>query len=658
MSFWDRKSETHSFLLILVKLLDMHIVLPVLVLFTILHNQNPFFCHFAIECFASILGVSIFLLYWNYRHIQTDSVPLFIGISCLFVAILDLTNIYICFKVPSVEYDSTNITNQLWLAARQMHCICLLAAFLFYRKRISPLLIFTILTILTAIFLFGIIVTAVFPASYHTDKGITNFHKLSEFLISILLIFAITALVYRRKYFEQKQFILLLVSFLATLIGEFIFGVLYNRGNPLDLWPHYFKLLSYYYIYKALVHRCLTQPYEMIFKRYKDNEASLIASEERFRAIADYTSNWEDWIGTDLQPEWLNSSVQSLTGYTPEECLKMYDYPLSLVHPDDREYYNKARNMVFASHRQMQDIPFRIIRKDGEIAWMSASWNPILDSDGIFVGIRSSIHDITRAIESEQERNYLDEKLQARNAELESMIQIASHDLRSPLVNIDGFFKELSHHLIQYRSELEQPHLVKNSHPTDTRGFLAGIDEILSYIRPSVDKMFQILDGLLKITRLGHHACNIEKVDMNKLIGDILKSHSYRARNRGAAFKIFPLPPCQTDASQISIVFSNLIDNALKYLDSEKPGLISIEGEILDDKAIYRVIDNGIGIAPEHQDVIFNIFYRIDPQKYEGDGLGLCAVRRILDRLDGRVTVKSQPGQGSCFSIELPTADL
>ncbi|MDH4239298.1 MAG: HAMP domain-containing histidine kinase, partial [Phycisphaerae bacterium] len=185
--------------------------------------------------------------------------------------------------------------------------------------------------------------------------------------------------------------------------------------------------------------------------------------------------------------------------------------------------------------------------------------------------------------------------------------------------------------------------------------FNKDVPEALGYILRSARKMDLLLSGLLRLSRLGQAAVDIERLDMNSMLADVIKNMEYQAQEAGATVDIETLPPCLGDASQINQVFSNILDNALKYLDKSRPGMIHIYAKIGNGQSIYCVEDNGAGIAPEHQNKIFEIFHRLEPDKKSGEGLGLTIVRRILDRHNGKIWVESEPGKGSKFFVSLPS---
>jgi PAS domain S-box-containing protein len=262
--------------------------------------------------------------------------------------------------------------------------------------------------------------------------------------------------------------------------------------------------------------------------------------------------------------------------------------------------------------------------------------------------------DITERKKIEKERELLNMELALKNRELEQIIYASSHDLRTPLVNIHGFSQELKSSINELTSA------VRSSIPSEDMRKKADsivetdIAESLKYITVSVARMDSLLTGLLKLSRLGRNKLNIEQLDMHRLLSDVLSIFEFRLKEGNVKTEISDLPVCMGDELQLNQVFSNLIENALKYLGNSKPGQISISGYKENGQSVYCVQDNGIGIEPEYREKIFEIFHQLEPQNSSGEGLGLTIVQRILQRHHGRIWLESEPGTGSRFYISLP----
>ncbi len=350
-----------------------------------------------------------------------------------------------------------------------------------------------------------------------------------------------------------------------------------------------------------------------------------------------------------------NIAVAHLMGAgTPESLLGKTDfdfYPRDLA----EKYYADGQR-VMQTERPLVGQEEPAIDPEGNRKWFSTTKVPLRDSHGKIVGIVGISRDITARKLIENDREKLMQTLAFKNKELESILYVTSHDLRSPLVNIQGFSSELSRCCDLIHSALKEKIKASDISEEVQTAFNKDVPEALGFILTSAKKMDSLLSGLLRLSRLGQVEVDIERLDMNAILTDVTKNIEYQVKEAGATVELETLPDCFGDSSQVNQIFSNILDNALKYLDETRPGVIHIYGKIENGRSIYCVEDNGVGIAPEHQNKIFEVFHRLEPDKKNGEGLGLTIVRRILDRHNGKIWVESEPGKGSKFYVSLPSA--
>jgi signal transduction histidine kinase len=265
----------------------------------------------------------------------------------------------------------------------------------------------------------------------------------------------------------------------------------------------------------------------------------------------------------------------------------------------------------------------------------------------IIVGYYAKIRDLL-ALTEEQKNN-----IEAKNSELESIISIVSHDLRGPLLNIKGFTSEIDKAREALREVMERV-----SAPGDAR---AAIDEALSesmpealgFIRKGTESMHRLIENLVKVARAGQLPVKPERVDMDELVKGVLADLEFKMQQAGAKVKAGPLPECVADAGQVRQIFSNIIDNAIKYREASRPLEVSISGEVRNGKAVYCIEDNGVGIAAKNLGKIFDMYHRITKNGTTGEGIGLAVVKKMVERNGGRVEVESEPNRGSRFFIYL-----
>lgn len=385
-------------------------------------------------------------------------------------------------------------------------------------------------------------------------------------------------------------------------------------------------------------------------------ETALRDSEERLRAIVNTAVEGIITIDTHGIIEFFNPAAERIFGYTAREVIGQ-NVSVLMPQPYRDEHDGYMRNYTRTGQARIIGIGREVTgrRKDGATFPMELSVSEVpLAGRRLFTGI---VRDITARKRAEKQLEELARSLAEKNRELETIVYVASHDLRSPLVNIQGFSQELARACGSLNKEVEP--LLSQGEATPALAALIreDIPEAISFIRSSVTKMDALLRGLLLFSRLGRAALRIEPLSMGDLVRSVLASMEFQVKQTGASVELHPLPNCLGDPTQVSQVFSNLLDNAIKYRDPARACHITIRGEISGNRVVYEVRDNGIGIPEQHQARVFEIFHRLNPAASEGDGLGLTIAQRVLERQDGAIRLESTPGVGTTFFVSLPTAD-
>ena len=282
----------------------------------------------------------------------------------------------------------------------------------------------------------------------------------------------------------------------------------------------------------------------------------------------------------------------------------------------------------------------------------------------IAVGIRAYLADLAAARQAasdayhalEANNDRLDEAvrhrtadLTAANEEIQRFAYIVSHDLRAPLVNIMGFTSELEHAtgiLAGYTAAADLPGDVREA-------AVEEIPEALRFIKASTSKMDRLINAILKLSREGRRVLTAERLDMHAMFETLVETMGHQA----AAVDISiaeDVPGILADRVATEQVFGNIIDNALKYLDPDRPGRIRVTGGIEGGMARYDISDNGRGIAERDFERVFELFRRAGNQTVPGEGIGLAHVRALVRRMGGSIDCSSRVGVGTVFSVRLP----
>jgi PAS domain S-box-containing protein len=271
---------------------------------------------------------------------------------------------------------------------------------------------------------------------------------------------------------------------------------------------------------------------------------------------------------------------------------------------------------------------------------------PVKDPDGKIIGTQGILFDVTELKLAEKEILKLNTELEARviertaqleavNQELESFNYSISHDLRAPLRAINGFAQIIKE---DYADKLDE----------------AG-NELLDTVRASASKMDQLINDLLELSRTGHTELTWFEVDMTTLADSIYHEATRPEVRQTFDFSVAPLPPAYGDPTLLRQVWVNLISNAVKFTMPKKKRRIEIGGYSEPDGNVYYVKDNGAGFNPAYIEKLFVIFQRLHAvEEFEGTGVGLAIVKRIIERHGGRVWAEGKEGKGATFFFALP----
>ncbi|MBI9018683.1 MAG: PAS domain S-box protein [Phycisphaerae bacterium] len=379
----------------------------------------------------------------------------------------------------------------------------------------------------------------------------------------------------------------------------------------------------------------------------------LLHSEEQFRTV--FESAQENILIWDEKLDYLFANQASIdyVGVTRDKVIgKNIRDGLGHV-PEFMNLWIGRIEKVFRTGQSFHFEDQSVIQ--GQILYSESSMIPICGSQGEVTAVCVIHRDITERVRAEREREILLQSLEAKNKELQSIAYVASHDLRSPLVNIQGFSHELQDNCEQLIKLYKEKQRAAEQSEQIKLLLHEYIPESLKYIIAGTDKISNLIDGLLEVSRIGSAKVNTVGINVNKLIEQVQCAMEFQIKEGNFEINIGDLPDCLGDPVMLNQVLTNIVGNALKYAEPARKGQLNINGHIEDDRSIYCFQDNGIGIDSANCDKVFEMFHRLDPKgSVSGQGLGLTIVMRLLDRMDGRVWVESQKGEGSKFFVSLP----
>ncbi|GEC80117.1 PAS domain S-box protein [Flavobacterium aquatile] len=349
-------------------------------------------------------------------------------------------------------------------------------------------------------------------------------------------------------------------------------------------------------------------------------------SEKKYRQIVETAQEGIWMIDENNKTTFVNSKMAEILEYTPQEMIgkdifyfmtdKVKKKAVEFLKLNKEEYYNH--------------FIFKFISKSGSVVWTTISANPLYDEDNKYIGAMAMVMDITERKSNEEKLEIQNAELIKAHLELDRFVYSVSHDLRSPLTSVLG--------LISFIEEETQEQ--------DTR-------QHAQMIRNSVNRLDEFIKNILSYSRNNRVNLNIEQIAIKETILSIVNAlkNSHEAQELDFIFEFADAQPFFSDQLRINTILENLISNAIKHhMKEEVYRFIKISTFFLDNELHITIEDNGVGIDEEYHDKIFDMFYRVSSDT-DGTGIGLYIVKDSIKNIQGTITMKSQKGVGTIFTI-------
>lgn len=358
--------------------------------------------------------------------------------------------------------------------------------------------------------------------------------------------------------------------------------------------------------------------------------------------LQSFLENMQDAVfqtNPDHELIWISPSASDLTGYSTDELLgtTIEEYFTS-------EQYHQFIEIMQTNNGIVSDYEVKLKRKDKTAFWAAVNAHHYHDKNGHIAGIEGSVHDIERRKQAEAELQLLNAELENKvalrtrsleqtNQELESFSYSVSHDLRAPLRAIKGFSQLI---IKKYNDALD-----------DTgRDYLHRVEQ-------GCNRMGNIIDGLLSLSRIGRSEIQKEHVDLSELATKILAEKQQQEPWRNVETNIQPDIVITGDRDLLFILMENFLENAWKYSKDKSPAKIEF-GRLNNDERTIFIRDNGIGFNMQYADKLFTPFQRLhSDDEFQGNGIGLATVQRIISRHNGTVWTESTPDNGATFFFQI-----
>ncbi len=619
------------------------------------HNYTLF--HSLADMITVFIAGSVFVVVWNGRRFSDNHFYLFVGIAFLSFALLDFMHL-LGNKDMGVFPQYGNLGPTLYIASRYVLSLSLVIAPLFIKRKLNVTVTLAVYALVTIFILLSIFYWQNFPVTYIEGQGLTRFKIISDYVICLILAGAIGLLLINRRAFDPKVLRTIIYSLILSIATGLAFTLYTDPFGITNAVGHFLQIGAFYLVYRAFIETVMTKPQDILYRNLKQSKEEVLNLNAELQKVnldlkQDIAKRQEAEAALRHSEEQLHVFIEhapvaiamfdSRMRYLAFSQRWIEDYGLTGQQIQGRSHYEVFpeiperwkeiyRRCLAGATEKVEEDPF--LRADGATQWLHWEIIPWYTMNKEIGGTIIFSEDITERRQGEEELQRYTRELEASNQEMETFSYSVSHDLRAPLRTMDGFSEAV---LTDYGDKLDE----------------TGKD-YLTRVRRASHTMAQLIDDILKLSRINRAEMHLESVNLSNLAHSITEELKATQPERQAEFIIVHGIIVKGDKNLLQIGLRNLLENSWKY--TGKCSAARIEFGVQNQKGgkVCFIRDNGIGFDMQYAGKLFQPFQRLHTIKeYPGTGIGLATVQRVIRRHNGRIWAESEPGKGATFYFTL-----
>ena len=654
-----------------VTLIELFLFAMFLLFLVVTRSSYHLLFHTSAELYVCLVSFGLFFIALNTNSINKNYFITFLGIGYFFIAIIDMFHVF-TYSGVSIIFENGNLSigTQLWISARYITSITLLISTVLIYSNVKKFRLGLVLFIYFFICVFACLLIfyfKIFPDCYIAGQGLTHFKIGSEYVITVILLLVAALYFDLRKNIDFNLFIYMEGHLIFMAISEILFSSYLNPYDWPNVWSHIIRVISYFFLYKALIENGLRRPYSILFHKLDkiDNELSitnsqlkleqhqremieemLIKNDQCYELIINNSSDAIIITSKD-QITFANDRAAKIFGVNKPAELIGLNF-LNFVHPLER---SKVKNQV--ENQQLHQIAaeqceYKILSVKGDIieaemACESFLYQGKLSEINILKDV-SPQNQISRLKKDIIDNAKVLNETKEYNRLLTEFFSNISHELKTPLNVILG--------AIQILSMPRNLNLPQN--------YEMNLSKYLKVMRQNCYRLLRLVNNLIDLSKFdsGYLKLNLRNHNIVSVVEEIILSVADYVETRGLSI-IFDTDTEEkiiaADADKIERIILNLLSNAIKF--TNKGGSIFVNMYDKGERIAISVRDTGIGIPEDKLNTIFERFGQVDKtlvRNREGSGIGLSLVKTLVEMHGGTISISSKEGEGSEIYIELP----